>query len=60
MARISNMNQLRSIKTVFAVLIILPATPLLAQGVDQETRALIEELALEESETAARDLPFGR
>ena len=54
------MNQLRSIKTVFAVLIILPATTLLAQGVDQETRALIEELALEESETAARDLPFWR
>jgi len=54
------MNQLRSTIIVITGLLMLPATALWAQGVGQETHALIEELGLEESDTAVRDLPYWR
>jgi phosphoglycerate dehydrogenase-like enzyme len=54
------MNQLGLKVIVYAGSLILPATASWAQMVGQETHALIEELALEESNTAVRDLPFWR
>lgn len=54
------MNKIRLVLLVLAVLVVLPATTLLARGTDPEILALIEELGLEESDTAVRDLPFWR
>jgi len=44
----------------FAGVLIFPAAALWAQNPDPETLALIAELGLEESDTAARDLPYWR
>ena len=54
------MNQLYSKIVFFAVVLIFPAAALWAQGPDPETLALIAELGLKESDTAARDLPYWR
>ncbi len=54
------MNQLGLKVIVYAGSLILPVTASWAQMVGQETQALIEELALEESNIAVRDLPFWR
>lgn len=43
-----------------AGLLTLAATAVWAQGVDDATRALIDELGLQESAVAARDLPYWR
>jgi hypothetical protein len=51
------MNQLLSRIILFTGLLILPVTVLWAQNADQETRALIAELGLDESETPLRDQP---
>jgi D-2-hydroxyacid dehydrogenase (NADP+) len=50
------MNQLLSRIIFITGLLILPITVLWAQNADQETRALIEELGLDESDNAVRDL----
>jgi phosphoglycerate dehydrogenase-like enzyme len=54
------MNQLYSTIIFFAGALMLPAAALWAQGPDPETLALIAELGLKESDTAARDLPYWR
>lgn len=54
------MNQLGLKVIVYAGSLILPVTASWAQMVGQETQALIEELAVEESNIAVRDLPFWR
>ncbi len=54
------MNRLYSKILFFAGVLILPATALWAQGPDPETIALIAELGLQESDAAARDLPYWR
>jgi phosphoglycerate dehydrogenase-like enzyme len=46
--------------TLFSGLLFFLATNSLAQGVGRDAQALIEELGLEESETAVRELPFWR
>lgn len=47
-------------RIVFAALLIVSAAASWPQDVDEETRALIKELGLEESDIAARDLPYWR
>ncbi|MDH3350846.1 MAG: D-2-hydroxyacid dehydrogenase [Gammaproteobacteria bacterium] len=54
------MNQSRLRAIVYAASLLLPATVLWAQSAGQDTHALIEELGLEESGVAARDLPYWR
>ena len=54
------MKQLSSKIILFAGVLIFPAAALWAQNPDPETLALIAELGLEESDTAARDLPYWR
>ncbi len=54
------MNQLGLKVIVCAGSLILPATASWPQTVDLDMPALIEELALQESNTAVRDLPFWR
>lgn len=44
--------------TFFSGLLFFLATNSLAQDVDRDAQTLIEELGLEESETAVRELPF--
>lgn len=46
--------------TIIAALLILPAAAPWAQSDDDKIRALIGELGLDESDTAARDLPYWR
>jgi phosphoglycerate dehydrogenase-like enzyme len=53
-------QRMRVSTTLFSGLLFFLATNSLAQGVGRDAQTLIEELGLEESETAVRELPFWR